>query len=262
MPLTPKNWQEFQHYKNRAPAWIKLHRGLLDDFAFSRLPVASRALAPLLWLLASEFTGGKISSSLDEIAYRLHMTATELAAALKPLIDGGFFIDDSAVLAECKPLAIPEREKEEQDKREKDIRTVADATRPANGDFEKFWKAYPKRKGANPKFPAGKLFLAAVKGGSDPAAIIAGAVRCAEVDRDKIGTEFIPRATTWLRDRRWQDYLDGTEADAVRRADAEKLIAAKGWEWREGKWQKRGDDLPERVPDFKAMAEKNTTRAA
>jgi hypothetical protein len=32
--LTPKNWKSFQHYKDRAPAWIKLHKALLDDYNF------------------------------------------------------------------------------------------------------------------------------------------------------------------------------------------------------------------------------------
>jgi hypothetical protein len=109
MILTPKNWSSFQHYKDRAPAWIKLHRGLLDDFEFSSLPVASRALAPLLWLLASEFEGGAIDGSLDKIAFRLRMTRGDLADALSPLIEGGFFVA-SEMLAPCKHEAIPERE--------------------------------------------------------------------------------------------------------------------------------------------------------
>jgi hypothetical protein len=49
-----KNWAEFQHYKDRSPPWIRLHRSFLDDYDFHCLPVASRALAPMLWLLASE----------------------------------------------------------------------------------------------------------------------------------------------------------------------------------------------------------------
>jgi hypothetical protein len=76
--LTPKNWDTFQHYKDRAPAWIKLHRGLLDDYTFACLPVASRALAPLLWLLASEYEKGKINASAKEIAFRLRVSEREL----------------------------------------------------------------------------------------------------------------------------------------------------------------------------------------
>jgi hypothetical protein len=51
----------------------------------------------------------------------------------------------------------------------------------------------PKRSGANPKAPAEKLFKAAVRGGADPDAIIAGAKRCAVVDAAKANTEFIPQ---------------------------------------------------------------------
>ena len=93
-------------------------------------------------------------------------------------------------------------------------RAVAHATRPNRDGFEDFWKAYPKRRGANPKAPAHKLFAAALKAGTDPQDIIAGAQRCAEQDRDKIGTQFIPQAVTWLRDRRWEDYARAAQEGA------------------------------------------------
>jgi hypothetical protein len=107
--LTPKNWKSFQHYKDRAPAWIKLHKALLDDYEFSCLPVASRALAPMLWLLASEYDDGKITASIDKLAFRLHMTRGDLADALSPLLEKGFF-DASEPLAERKQDACLEKE--------------------------------------------------------------------------------------------------------------------------------------------------------
>jgi hypothetical protein len=116
--ITPKNWGEFQHYKDRAPAWIKLHRKLLDDYAFSRLPVASRALAPLLWLLASEYEGGQITATNEELAFRFRMTEKELVNALQPLIDNGFFQSDSAPLADRKRDASLEK-RERRDREEK-----------------------------------------------------------------------------------------------------------------------------------------------
>jgi hypothetical protein len=121
--LTPKKWEEFQHYKDRAPTWIKLHKRLLDDFAYHRLPVASRALAPMLWLLASEYDGGVIDASLDEIAFRMHVTPGEMAEALNPLIEAGFFTveqDASNSLADCKQEASLEIEKEKQVKIEEE----------------------------------------------------------------------------------------------------------------------------------------------
>lgn len=116
MRLTPKNWGSFQHYKDRSPAWIKLHRSLLDDYEFHCLPVASRALAPCIWLLAAEYENGVIDATPEKIAFRLRMTPAELCEALKPLIDRGFLKPEdgaSEVLAECKPDACLEKRREE-----------------------------------------------------------------------------------------------------------------------------------------------------
>src|SRR5258705_63799 len=93
MILTPKNWSEFQHYKDREPSWIKLHKGLLTNYEFWCLPIGSRALAPMLWLLASEYKDGNIAAGLDELAFRMHMTRGDMADALHPLIEAGFFIE-------------------------------------------------------------------------------------------------------------------------------------------------------------------------
>jgi hypothetical protein len=241
MGLAPKNWSAFQHYKDRAPAWIKLHRGLLDDYEFHCLPVASKALAPCLWLLASEYEGGQITAPLKAIAFRLRMSEDELRTALKPLVDSGFFIDASGMLADCKRGACLEKEREEELEKRESIGRSPKATRPANGEFENFWEAYPRRKGANPKAPAQAKFEAAVKQGADPKRIIAAIKAGVGFDRDKIGTEYIPQAVKWFNDKRWQDYLDGTEADETRRAEADRKAAAAGYFWSdtEGRYVQR-----------------------
>jgi hypothetical protein len=92
MRLAVKGWAEFQHYKHRKPPWIRLHRKLIDDLDWHRLPVASRALAPMLWLLASETMNGVIDGASDVIAFRLRIASTDFEEALKPLIAGGWFI--------------------------------------------------------------------------------------------------------------------------------------------------------------------------
>ena len=88
-------------------------------------------------------------------------------------------------------------------------RSVADATRPTESEkFEEFWKAYPSRDGPNPRKPAEQKFWALVKTGVDPELMI-GAVRklaTNEKARGNIGTRFIPKATTWLSERRWADH--------------------------------------------------------
>lgn len=115
--LTPKNWHAFQHYNKRNPPWIKIHKGLLEDMEFHDLPVASRALAPCLWLLASEHMDGGIRLTLTQICFRLRMSMDDLTDALKPLISGGFLIDASDVLAECPQSAAPETEGEAETKK-------------------------------------------------------------------------------------------------------------------------------------------------
>jgi hypothetical protein len=114
--LHVKNWNSFQHYKNRNPIWIKLHKSLLDNYEFQCLPVASKALAPMLWLLASEYVDGVIDASAEKIAFRLHMTADELKDALIPLIEKDFVIQEqlaSNPLAVVERVAIPEKRREE-----------------------------------------------------------------------------------------------------------------------------------------------------
>lgn len=127
MLMRPKNWDDFQHYKDRLPPWIKLHRSLLTDREFMCLPIASKALAPLLWLLASESKDGSFDGSLDELQFRLHISRKDYEDGIKPLIDKGFFIVDSDVLAECLQVATPEREteREAETKRERKATVVA-----------------------------------------------------------------------------------------------------------------------------------------
>jgi hypothetical protein len=117
--IKPKNWATFQHYKNRRPPWIKLHHILLDDYKFQCLPDASRALAPCLWLLASESADGEIELNYGEIGFRVHKSPAWVKGAVKPLIDIGLFDSASTVLAECKQVAILETETETETETEK-----------------------------------------------------------------------------------------------------------------------------------------------
>jgi hypothetical protein len=119
--LRPKSWNEFQHYKRRHPPWVKLHKRLLDDFEFQSLPLASKALAPMLWLLASEDRQGWIDAEAAKISFRLRISEEELDQAIRPLIEGGFFEheeDASAVLALDMQQALPETETETESEEE------------------------------------------------------------------------------------------------------------------------------------------------
>lgn len=225
MALAPKEWKSFQHYKERRPPWIKLHRTLLDNADYQRLPVASRALAPMLWLIAAEYDDGAITATAEDIAWRLRMTVAELKSALEPLIEKCFFLADavaSATLADCEHETRLETETQVQE--EVESRSPAKPQARADDAFERFKKTFPRRDGANPWLPAEKKFNALVKTGVDPEVMIRAAGKLAREEgaRGNVGTKFIPQALTWLNQQRFHDYaataFDGpqeTDWDAI-----------------------------------------------
>lgn len=121
--LAVKNFERFQHYKDRKPTWIKLYNDLLDDYDFCALPDSSKWLAIGLWLLASR-SDNRIRNDPVWIGRMIH--ATE-AVDVRPLIDAGFLsvlADATDVLAGPYQSAIPEQEEESEKERETDPSTT------------------------------------------------------------------------------------------------------------------------------------------
>lgn len=50
--LIVRNWDKYQHYKDRRPPWIKFHIALLEDYELAALPIPTRLFWDLLLLLA------------------------------------------------------------------------------------------------------------------------------------------------------------------------------------------------------------------
>ena len=123
-----KNFEQFQHYKDRSPPWIKLYNSLLDDYDFGCLQDASKLHLVMIWLLASR-NDNRLPADPNWIARRINATEPVDVSAL---IEKGFLVmeqDASDVLADCKQVAIPERETERETEREKS----ADAPPSLNG---------------------------------------------------------------------------------------------------------------------------------
>ncbi len=118
MALSVRSWAKFQHYRNRRPPWIKLHRSLLDDRAFIRLPYVSQALAPRIWLLASESEDGSLPDDPAELAFRLRCDVATVEAVVKSLI-GAEFLDGalgaSTMLAPSEQAATSEESRGERE---------------------------------------------------------------------------------------------------------------------------------------------------
>lgn len=196
--LRPKNWATFQHYKDRSPPWIKLHRALLDDFDYASLPLASKALAPLLWLLAAEAIDGHFTGEPARLAHRLRWTMQDIVSGLTPLIHKGFFEVASGVLADCLQHACPETETEAETQKPKSRSTVRTSSAPSR--FPEFWSVYPNKKGKQEAEARWK------KSGLDGMAdqLIAHVLHMRDHDNDwKRG--YAPMGSTYLNGARWED---------------------------------------------------------
>jgi len=192
--LTVKNWEEFQHYADRSPPWIKLHRMILDDYEFTSLQDASKAHLMLIWLLAS-VKDGRIPSDPAWLSRRLATTET---IDLSVLIQAGFLIPEQEASATLSPskrddsnvLALARS----QEKRREEKNFCA---------FDVFWQAYPKRKSRG---QAEKAFAKINPNEQLMQAILAGIGRATTSESwTKDGGKFIPHPATWLNAKGWED---------------------------------------------------------
>ena len=86
--LAVKNWNEFQHYKKRNPPWIKMHRAILDDYAFLSMPDVCKGHLMHLWLFASQ-NNGLVPYDIPFLERKLFVSGLDLDR----LIEAGFLID-------------------------------------------------------------------------------------------------------------------------------------------------------------------------
>jgi hypothetical protein len=78
-----KNWNKFQHFKDRKPPWVKLYRDVLDDIEWYELdPLASKVLV-MCWLIASE-DDGRLPPP-KTLAFRLRMSEKQTIDCLNKL---------------------------------------------------------------------------------------------------------------------------------------------------------------------------------
>lgn len=109
--LRVRNWERFQHYKQRNPPWIKLYRALLLDPDFVELPDATKGHLVGIWLLAAGTIDGSIPFDNGIIKNLLHARET---VDLELLVSLGFLeiLTSSVVLAPERMLRREETETE------------------------------------------------------------------------------------------------------------------------------------------------------
>jgi hypothetical protein len=194
--LTVKNWAEFQHYKDRNPPWIKLHRALLDDYEFGRLQDASKAHLMLIWLFASS-RDGRIPDDPKFLQAKLGL---DKQPDLTLLTDQGFLIPERSASntlqtpehGDCNVLSLARSREERREDTEK-----------RHARFARFWSEYPK-KVAKPD--AVKAWAKLEPDDVLTASILVALERQKKSGQwHKDGGQYIPNPATWLNKRRWED---------------------------------------------------------
>ena len=95
--LVVERWEEFQHYKNRAPLWIKNYTRLLHDDTYLGLSSHRRAVLHGLWLVYAS-SSCQLVFDHGSLSRRLHLRVT--SADLIALRKAGFI-----KVSASKPLA-------------------------------------------------------------------------------------------------------------------------------------------------------------
>jgi len=116
--ISIKNWEKYQHYRDRNPPWIKLYHALLDDYKYCCLQDASKLLLTSLFLLASR-NENKIPADSTWIKMK---SSIKGKIDFKPLLSAGFISlnnDASRSLANDKQNGVPETETETETETEK-----------------------------------------------------------------------------------------------------------------------------------------------
>ena len=104
-----RGFEQFQHYKDRNPPWIKLYYRILHDRRFYRLDDASKWLAVGCFLLASQCEN-KVPFDADWIAKELCLsTAPNWQVLLESEFIEPIDCDASMLLATCEQDASPRR---------------------------------------------------------------------------------------------------------------------------------------------------------
>jgi hypothetical protein len=133
--LRVRNWEKFQHYKNRRPPWVRYHVELLDDYELLSLPYATQLLYDRLLLLAAR-TDNNIPHDPQRIGGQLNIEPATVQESIETLITHGFLSvaenkrSASRVLARKRQGRTTEAETEAEDSDSSDAE--ADPEKPAD----------------------------------------------------------------------------------------------------------------------------------
>lgn len=192
-----RNWDRFQHYKDRNPPWIKLHYDILSSKDWVMLDDDSKLLAIVCMLLASRNDG----FVPDDPEFIQRVSYLKKKVDLSPLIECGFLEADASTRKQMQAKARPEKRREEK--------------RRGEVPFSSFWDLYPRHE----KRPKAETTWKNLTIKDQKAAMAALPSHIEVWDNPK----YIPHATSWLNQKRWEDDLGSVTKPS---SNFEKEVAA------------------------------------
>lgn len=221
--LRVKDWDKYQHYKDRNPPWIKLETDTFINYDFARLHDASKLLAICIWTLASRYKDPKLGLVPNDFQYikrQCNLGDLVKPEHLKELINQGYIIDASNMLADCKQSAIPETETYSK---ETEAETKIDLL--SENQFETFWTLYGRIGTKQKALNSWKKLK-----GTTYEEIINGHARYAEYCSSNGDWYRKQHAATWLNGRGWDSEwaVQITESAQDRRSRESREAAVRG----------------------------------
>lgn len=179
-----KNLEHYQHYRDRRPTWIKLYNDLLEDMKVMSLDVHDRWIWIGVLLLSSRY-----DNCIEHNPVQLQRLLGVESADISRLIEAG-------LVESCAPgqHTVPS----EPDKRKEKSKDWSD-----DKQWLAFWEIYPRKDGKQNAMRAWAQI--------DPdmplfAKIVADVRRRVKSDQwIRDNGQFIPHASTYLNQRRWDD---------------------------------------------------------
>ena len=187
-----KKWDDFQHYKDRNPPWIKLHNHLLDDYEFECLPDATKCHLLCIWMLASRTNNEMIFDS----GWVKRKIGANSNVDLDLLVSVGFIELQGAGQDASIPLVSEEKSR---DREEKNI-VVKDS-------FEHWWLLFPSKRRTDKGGCLTKWTSKCKSLSLDDIEELTTAVSQDIISRiDKCeDLKFFPQTTAYLNKERWKD---------------------------------------------------------
>jgi hypothetical protein len=215
-----KNWEKFQHYKDRNPPWIKLHCELMHSEDWVVLSDASKLLLIVCMMVGSKDQGNVPNNP----AYIKRVGYLDKLPDFKPLLECGFLIEVLADDTYCNQSVAPSVSVSVSLSVSDSV--VKDSKLNRKEDFEKLWAAWqPYDMGKGNKAKAADSFSKTM-GLVNLSTLIERAGQYTEhCKRTRCKTQHV---VTWLNQRGWETEYSQADENVAEKPENKSFSKSAG----------------------------------